>query len=202
MFTGKRIDLIQNTQIWLDWRQSGLGSSDAAVIMGVSPWKTADTLLYEKSTRRSTKNVTSAMRRGSRLEPFARDVYQKKTYLHLPPVCMQHQLHPYIIGSFDGANEEHSIILEIKAPNDKTHAEARQQRIPEIYFPQCQHLLMVSGAQWLHYVSFNGMEIVPVLVRSDLEYQEKLLAKEVEFWKKVMGCRDMLLKENKDAKAM
>lgn len=33
---------------WLDWRRKGIGGSDAAAVIGVSPYSTARDLYYEK----------------------------------------------------------------------------------------------------------------------------------------------------------
>ena len=33
---------------WLDWRRKGLGGSDAAAVLGISPFRTARDLYYDK----------------------------------------------------------------------------------------------------------------------------------------------------------
>jgi len=34
---------------WLNWRKKGIGGSDVAAVLGISPWKTRRDLFYEKS---------------------------------------------------------------------------------------------------------------------------------------------------------
>ena len=34
-----KIDLVQGTNEWLDWRKGGVGGSDIGTIMGLNPYK-------------------------------------------------------------------------------------------------------------------------------------------------------------------
>ena len=34
---------------WLNWRKKGIGGSDVAAVLGISPWKTRRDLFYEKT---------------------------------------------------------------------------------------------------------------------------------------------------------
>ena len=48
----------QKSEEWLDWRKKGIGSSDAPIIMGVSPWKTPFELWEEKTgTQRAYEGI-------------------------------------------------------------------------------------------------------------------------------------------------
>lgn len=54
---------------WLEQRQSGIGGSEIASILGLSPYKSAVTLFYEKLGLIDPKPSTMAMRLGNLLEP-------------------------------------------------------------------------------------------------------------------------------------
>lgn len=189
----KQVEYRQNSDEWLKWRMDGIGASDAPVIMSLSPWKDYDTLLYEKVTRAKPPAPHFGMLRGAKLEPVARDIYQRRTYLHFPPVCAEMDDYPFLRASVDGYHAESQTVLEIKCPNQMDHALARTQRVPEKYYAQLQHQLLVTGARWLHYVSYDGREdCVPVLMGPDPEFQKRLLEKLIEFWNKVLIMREKM----------
>lgn len=54
---------------WLEQRQSGIGGSEIASILGVSPFKSAVTLFYEKLGMLENKPATTAMQLGNLFEP-------------------------------------------------------------------------------------------------------------------------------------
>src|SRR3990167_1526662 len=185
----KTIQIKQNTEEWRLWRTEGLGGSEAPIILGMSPYKTREKLLDEKVRRLTAFEVTSAMQRGHNLEPKARDKYQRESLLIFPATTMEHEEYPYIKASLDGFNEENNVALEIKCPNRYDHLTAKAGFIPDKYKAQCQHLLMVSGANSLHYVSFDGEFNASVLVRPDEDFQKVLLEEEIRFWEEVQAMR-------------
>jgi putative phage-type endonuclease len=169
---------------WLKWRNLGIGSSDAPIIMGVSPWSTPYKLWTEKTGLNKTKSLGNwATQRGNDLEPIARAKYEFQSGLDFPAVNMTHATELFMRASLDGYNEEAKIILEIKCPNAKDHALAVSGSVPEKYFPQLQHQLMVTGANEVHYVSYDGKEsLALVVVKPDSEYIVALEASERAFW--------------------
>ncbi len=64
-------------QAWHEWRRGGIGSSDAAAIMGVSPWRTPKEVWEEKVYGTSVIIDNSAMARGRELEPIARTWFEE-----------------------------------------------------------------------------------------------------------------------------
>ena len=58
-------------ETWLQYRRNGIGGSDAAAVIGLSPYKTARDVYFEKLGREPEDNNTSgwvAMEVGKRLE--------------------------------------------------------------------------------------------------------------------------------------
>jgi putative phage-type endonuclease len=68
---------------WLAVRQGGIGSSDAAAAVGLSPYKSQLELWLEKTGRATTKAETTGMDDpcywGTMLEPYVETAYQQKT---------------------------------------------------------------------------------------------------------------------------
>lgn len=194
----KIIDLEQRTPAWLAWRTQGIGSSDAAAILGLSPWKARADLLLEKVEALKGNDIedrpNGAMLRGRNLEPFIAEWYEKTFSRKAPAMCAERDGHPFIRASFDGLDLGGRVAVEIKAPRREDHEEALAGRVPEKYLPQCHHQLLVGGLglEALHYVSYGHpksfaprKQYAVVVVRPDPEVLDSLLEFEVEFWDEV-----------------
>jgi putative phage-type endonuclease len=201
-----RINLKQGSPEWRRWRfESGIGGSDAPIVMGVSPFSTRPRLLREK-LRYVQREETFAMRRGTRLEPQARYRYERLVGCKATPTCIQHDDREWLIASLDGlcapgpncryGRNAPAWVVEIKCPKWQDHLLALEGRVPEYYLPHVQHILLASGCDRCDYVSFNDgqrfdpedqLAIVPVIF--DPEYACQLLDAEEAFWWRVRSHR-------------
>lgn len=181
-------DIKQGTDLWLEHRRRGIGSSDSPVIMGVSPWKDPHTLWLEKTNRQAPPEMNWAMRRGHELEPVARARYELETGMEMPAILAVHKDWPFLKASLDGYNAEKNIALEIKCPGKKDHLVAQGGFVPEKYKPQLQHLLLVTGAERIDYYSYReDSDPVLIPVEPDRTYIQTLMAKEFAFWGQVVA---------------
>lgn len=65
---------------WLRARSGFIGGSEAAIVLGLSPWKSRVDLWLEKTGRKQAPDSpTEAMRLGTYLEQYAADRYAEKT---------------------------------------------------------------------------------------------------------------------------
>jgi putative phage-type endonuclease len=127
--------------------------------------------------------VGPAARRGRALEYAARIAYERHTGIQMEPLCLVHDGLDWMRASLDGLSFDGSIALEIKCPwGDRDQAALRAGRIPAHYYAQVQHQLEVSGAEELHYWSFDGSGGILVRVHHDREYVARLLETETAFW--------------------
>ena len=151
--------------------------------MGMSPWKTRYQLWLEKTGIVSADSGENwATERGNQLEPMARADYELRYGLDMPVVFAEHVEYPYLRASLDGYNAEHKIILEIKCPSEKDHALAKTGVIPDKYYPQLQHQLLVTGANAVHYYSYDGIRGEKVVCLPDRDYIFTLLDQLKKFW--------------------
>jgi putative phage-type endonuclease len=153
--------VIQGSPEWLEWRKKGFGSSDAAVLLGLSPWRTFAQLLAEKRglfTPTFNEFQLKAMERGKRLEPVVRAMTEAYSGLLFPAdnEVLVHPIHPFMRASLDGANREQGQLIEIKCGNRKDHVASIGGKVPDKYMPQIQWQLMVSGLKDAVYVSWSG----------------------------------------------
>jgi putative phage-type endonuclease len=179
--------LPQNSKQWLAWRKSGLGASDAPIIMGVSPFTSRFELWLEKTGIGERPDfhpmAIKAMARGTLLEPKARECYEKKVGGNrFEPLNVIHSKYDFIRASLDGYNAEYNRIVEIKCPGIKDLEEARMGRVPKKYYPQVQLQLMLTGAIACDYFTYDGEDGLIVEVLPDKIYQEKLEEEMLIFW--------------------
>lgn len=178
----KFIDIEQNTPEWLEWRKSGIGASEAAVLMGTSKWKTPYELWEDKLGRSEPKPMNQWQRRGHDLEPVARDFYSQRVNSLMMPKCAVHAQYDWILASFDAVDLFGSKIAEIKCPGPRDHKLAQEGKIPAHYYPQLQHQMWVAGLDEIDYVSFDGEELIVLTVKRCSEYIGQLFDKAQEFW--------------------
>jgi predicted phage-related endonuclease len=129
------------------------------------------------------------MRRGLRLEPVARRLYEQRTGHLMEPCCVEHDRHGWLRASLDGLDLAGELVLEVKAPHAGDHRLALAGRVPGHYWPQVQHQLAVTGCPLLHYLSYSenrafsvGERLALVEVRPDPDYRARLLWAEWCFW--------------------
>lgn len=177
----------QNTPEWLEMRKNMIGASDAPIIMGDSPWKTPYQLWEEKMGTVEQGPQTSAMRRGNELEPVARQVYNDHTGNCAEPEVVFHPDYKWMMASLDGISLDRDVIVEIKCPGREDHETAKEGRIPEKYFAQCQHQLAVTGLNLLHYFSYRDGDFALVEVGRDDKYISRMIKKERNFWENLQS---------------
>jgi putative phage-type endonuclease len=180
-------DLPQNGAEWLKWRKSGLGASDAPVVMGVSPYTSIFELWLEKTGLGERPDfhpmAVKAMVRGTLLEPEARKCYEQMVGGHkFDVINVIHPQYDFIRASLDGYNQQFNRIVEIKCPGKVDLAEAAKGRVPKKYLPQVQLQLLVTGAAACDYFTYDGSKGIIVEVLPNVNYQLMLEAYMVSFW--------------------
>ena len=166
---------------WLEMRRTKIGASDAAIILEISPWKTPYQLWKEKVFG-SDEVFNGAMRRGMEMEPQAREAFENLTGLCVMPKVLIHPVRNWQMASLDGITFDGDVIVELKCPNKKVHAMAKEGKLPDYYMAQVQHQMSVAEVDMAYYFSFNGIDGALVEVKRDRSFLDKLLEKEFDFW--------------------
>jgi putative phage-type endonuclease len=159
-------DLMQGTDEWHDQRRGIVTASVVGKLL-TATLRVADNLdsrgltavlVAERITGWTEMTFTNSdMMRGVLCEPIARDAYSK----HHAPVTevgfMRRDGDGWSLGcSPDGLVGDDGMI-EIKSPRAKTHVRTiLDDEVPAQYVAQCQAALLVSGRDWLDFVSFSG----------------------------------------------
>ena len=91
---------------WLAYRRMGIGGSDAAAVLGISPFRTAMDLYYDKRNLPIPNDDDGnwvAMEVGTLLEALAARIFAQKTGLKVyqRKSMFQHLYHPWMLADLD-----------------------------------------------------------------------------------------------------
>lgn len=158
------LDLVQGTPEWLAARAGSLGASSIADALAKTKtgWGAARANIKARLvTERITGNpvetfVNDAMRRGTELEPQARDMYSFVTGHDVSEVGIV--LHPSIKGSHcspDGLCGDTGMV-ELKCCGAARHIELLTGSDPEDrYIKQCIWQMACTGREWVDLAYFH-----------------------------------------------
>ena len=187
------VPLEQGTSAWLDWRDQGIGASDAPAIMGENPWKSAARLMREKLGEVKKFSGNAAMRRGNELEPLARRRYERLSGVSVDPACLQSSRHTWQRASVDGLAADGSVVVEIKCGDSVYEKTSRSLSVPGYYLGQLQHILAVTGLGHIDFFCYlPSRPDVRVRVERDDVYIRRLVSTEREFWEQITMRRAAL----------
>lgn len=195
-------DYEPGTDGWLTLRRSGLGSSDAAAVLGWSPWTSPWQLWALKSGRIEEKDQTEQMSWGQRLEAVVAEAFADRyPYFDLtdPQTTYRHPVHEWMLASPDRIATHPALtgpgVIEIKTVNEYASDEwasgelgedgiVRGGVAPTHYLAQVQHQHEVLGTTWGYLVALlGGNRLCVVEVPRDDEFAGLLLAAEEGFWR-------------------
>ncbi len=189
------VTLEQNTELWLQWRDTGLGASDAATILGISPYVTPYELWLIKTGRKPPPDLSKNphVRRGNKLEPLAKAVAEKYIGEKLYALCASEFSEDFILASFDGITINRELVCELKCPHESTFNDVvkkgKKSQAYIIYWVQVQQQLLVSKAKkgllifFLQGKKGQKNQIVPFEIKPDIKFQTEVLTPALKsFW--------------------
>lgn len=150
-------DLIQGSDEWAAFRLAHHGASEAAAMLGLSKKTTRNELLRIKHTG-TPKEFSdwvqkSILDHGHEVEAMARPLIEAILGEDLyPATCSDGKLS----ASCDGLTMLGDTAFEHKQWNEELAASVRAGALPEEHMPQCQQIMMVSGARRVIFVVSDG----------------------------------------------
>ena len=180
---------------WLEFRRKGIGGSDAASVLGISPFRTGVDLYYDKlglPVEDSEENWV-AMEMGNLLEDLVARIFAKKTGLTVCPMkfMFQHPDHPWMLADIDRLAtlpDGSTAILEIKTTNYNARGKWEYDGkpiVPPYYEAQGRHYMAVLDLNRTYYCCLYGNNEDEVIIRHidrDKDYEAELIALEENFW--------------------
>lgn len=177
---------------WLQVRQGGIGSSDAAAAVGLHPYKSRLQLWMEKTGRdaglpqANPNDDQSPMYWGTLLEPIVAAHYTRRTGHRVRRLnaVLQHPDHPWMLANIDrevvGAGDVQ--ILECKTAGIHG-ARFWNDGVPAYVQLQVMHQLAVTGKQAADVaVLLGGQDLQVFRIVRDDTMTAQLIALERQFW--------------------
>jgi putative phage-type endonuclease len=175
---------------WLEERRKGIGGSDIAAIMGLSPFKTAYQVYREKRKEVEDWQGNELTDWGKRMEPAIRQWYSDKTGrdVRLPDKIMYHPQHPFMLASLDGFTDDGRVVEIKTARSGKNWGEPETNQIPDYYAVQVHHYMTITGFQVADIpVSIAGSSPSLYIVEADKEISEMIIEACAKFWERVQS---------------
>ncbi len=214
------IDHEQGSIPWLRWRHDGIGGSDTPALMGENPWRSAKALFAEKvapsrygpagpvpekpaiadlfaaaprpAAPPPDRRYRSAASRGTALEPYARDLYNRHVGAETVPNCLESRDRPWQRVSLDGLCLRSNRVVEIKCGDKVYGHSASTGTVPGYYIGQLQHILAISGFDAVDFwVWLPGKTPILINVPRDEAYIARMTAMQADFWERVLAARQI-----------
>jgi putative phage-type endonuclease len=173
---------VLNEQFYLD-RKTGIGGSDVASIMGLSPFKTALQLYYEKIAESFDIEEHDNLRRGRKLEKYILEEYASRTEetIEYDIPLLRHAEYPFLIGHIDGKIHGQNVIIEAKS--SALSPKAWENKIPDYYLVQIAHYAHIYNADRVDVpVLFNNWQYCCFSYYRDEELENRIKQACIDFW--------------------
>lgn len=170
-------------------RRSGIGGSDVAAIMGLSPWQSPQDIFEQKLGLAAPTEETPAMRWGTILEDPIAEEYARQTGYKIRRAnkVRRHPDYHYMIAHLDRDVTRSDRIVECKSVGKwadmSEWGEPGTDQIPQYYLTQAHHYLVVTGKRFCDVaVLIAGQDFRIYTVEADPEIAQELIEAEAEFW--------------------
>ena len=180
---------------WLEYRRKGIGGSDAAAVLGISPFRTGRDLYYDKLNIVTADDAENwvQLEVGTLLEPLVAKIFAHKTgyKIYRRPFMFQHPLYPWMLADLDYMVElpdGTTAILEIKTTNYNAKDNwwyNGEEIVPIYYESQGRHYMAVMNIDRVYFCCLYGNSEDEAIIRRidrDMAYEEELIALERDFW--------------------
>ena len=181
---------------WLNYRRRGIGGSDVAAILGVSPFRTSRDIYYDKLGVVALEPDESnwvQLEVGHLLEDLVAKIFQKKTGYRVFQIkkMFHHPEYPFMLADVDYFVELPDgkiAILECKTTNynAKDHWWLDDREIVPVYYElQGRHYMAVTDIDRAFFCCLYGNTEDEVIIREikrDMDYEAELIFYEEYFW--------------------
>jgi putative phage-type endonuclease len=171
----------QRSPEWFALRHDGITATEAAVIAGLSPYKTPYQLYAEKLGLYTPDPVGPAAVRGILLESTVAEFYEMETgrELRRSNGIVRLKEIPWAMASLDRTIVGEEGLVEIKT---STSPRWSLYPVPPEVEAQVQWQMFITGAPWVDVAALLGGLVFRIeRVEADIEFQTSLYRKAVEF---------------------
>ena len=175
---------------WLALRRQGLGGTDAAAVLGLSPYRTAVDVYLEKTGQREPVADTPRMRAGRLLEDVVARWWalEKGFRVRRDNKMRFHPQYPELFANIDRlittpGEKLGTGVLEVKTTSGYHFKRWENDGLPPDTYCQVMHYLMVTGHRWARVaVLVDGYDLKDIPVVYDREYIDLMRGQLLDFW--------------------
>ena len=181
---------------WLAWRRRGVGGSDVAAILGISPFRTARDIYFDKlniAPAEPDEGNWVALEMGHLLEDLVAKIFSRKTGFKIFQIkkMFRHAQYPFMLADVDffvTLPDGETAVLEIKTTNYNARDHWFQngrEIVPAWYETQGRHYLAVMNLDRVFFCCLYGNNEDEVIIRElkrDPVYEEEMIWLEQNFW--------------------
>jgi len=178
---------------WLAYRRTGIGGSDVAALMGVSPFTTTRELYYDKSGIHPMLPDNAnwvAKKVGHLLEDLVAEIFTFKTGYKVFKIkkMFRHPLYEFMLADVDYFVElpgGKRAILECKTGNYNTQDKWADGVVPINYEYQGRHYMSVMNLDTVFFACLfgnNEKEFVHRRIERDMDQETAMIEQEQYFW--------------------
>lgn len=180
-------------QEWLEYRRKGIGGSDAAAVLGLSPFCTSRDLYYDKIGVKPVIGEEQnyvAKQVGKLLEPLVGEIFSRKTGLKIyrEAKLYSHPLYPFMLANIDyivAMPDGTLAVLECKTTNYNNQDKWANGAVPINYELQGRHYMPVRNVNTVFFACLYGNsenEFVYRRIDRDMDYEQDIIEQERYFW--------------------
>lgn len=177
---------------WLKAREEGVGASEVAALVGLSPWETPFSLYLKKTHQVPPTEENDAMRRGHYLEDAVVQWWMHETGEQVikasaADIIYVHPDHPYMRVTPDRIVRGRKKILEVKSTSINMG-----DTIPDYFLAQVTYQMYVTGIHQAELIYIQGgLTFGRFVVDYDEEFASFLASEVSKFWNdNVLGGKE------------
>lgn len=177
---------------WLKMREEGIGASEVAAILGLSPWETPFSLWLKKTHQVPPTEETDAMRRGHYLEDAVVQWWMHETGEQVikasaADIIYVHPEFPYMRVTPDRIVKGRKKLLEVKST-----AINMGDTIPDYYLAQVMYQMYVTGIHNAELIYIQGgLTFGRFIVDYDEEFANFIASEVTAFWEEnILGMKE------------
>jgi putative phage-type endonuclease len=184
-----------NRDQWLAERRLGVGGSDAAAALGLSPYKSTYALWLEKTGEVEAEDIEHVERVhfGRIMEDIIAREYARRMGVKVRRrnEILRHPKYPWMLANVDRIIDGQKRGLECKNVDAMAFrmgewGEPGSDEVPEDYLLQCQHYMIVLDyPEWHLSACVGGNRLELFIIRRDPELAEMIIDGERDFWQRV-----------------
>ena len=180
---------------WLIVRKKSIGASDSAAILGLNSYSSPLSVYLDKKNlipEDDEENIAAEL--GLELENFMRRKFIKwmvknedlDITVKEVPYILQHNNIDFFTTTLDGIFKhpvKDKCILEIKTTTEFNREQWKDDEVPDKFYIQVQHQLMVTGWHWVYLIYLIGNRSIGVkIIERNEEVIKKMAKIDKDFW--------------------